>query len=195
MPQKSATTTNTNSPLSSFIIEPCNSPPPSTEGFFMPPQMPPSTEGFFMLQHKAPSHTMQSTLPHHAEHPSTPCRTPIHIIQSMLPRPPNAPSRHTPAGGRRAFRYATWAVLARVKVPTSKKKVPRHHVGTASLTFLTPLPSGGAGGGSFPSGGAGGGSFPSEGRGRSPPPCRGGGLGGRGCYSPSSSSPPLLSTL
>ena len=144
MPQKSATTTNTNSP-SLFIIEPYNSPPPSTEGFFMPPQMPPFNGGLFHAPTKAP-------LAHHAEHPSTPCRTPFHIMQSMLPHPPNAPSRHTPAEKEPIIPSQT------------SKKVPRPHVGTpSSLTHWPQQP------------------FKVQfSIFNSPPPCRGGGLGGRG---------------
>ena len=127
----------------------------------MPLQKPPSHIMQSTLPHhaehpsipcRAPFHTLQSTHPHHAEHPSTPCRTPFHIMQSMLPHPPNAPSRHTPAEKEPIIPSQT------------SKKVPRPHVGTpSSLTHWPQQP------------------FKVQfSIFNSPPPCRGGGLGGRG---------------
>ena len=142
MPQKSATTTNTNTP-SLFIIEPYNSPPPSIRrAFFMPQQMPPSTEGFFHAPTnappntpcRAPFHTMQNTHPRHAKHASTPCRAPFHTMQNTLPR--HAEHASTPS----KCPLTTYASRERTIIPSphQKKGAPTSRRNTRSHIFNSP---------------------------------------------------------
>ena len=130
MPQKSATTTNTNSPppLYNRTIQ---QPSPFNGGLFSCPYKAPSTECFFMPLQKPLSHTMQSTHPHHAEHPSTPCRTPFHTMQSTLPHhaehastPSKCPLTTYASRGKACLQIRDMGSLSVCKSPKHQKRCP-----------------------------------------------------------------------
>ena len=130
MPQKSATRTNTNTPL----YYKYNSPPPFNGGLFYAPTNAPFHGGLFHAPTKAPIthpaehpsipckacfHAMQSTHPYHAEHASIPCRACFHTLQ--MP-----PHKHTPAEKEPSSR------------PHIKKGAPTSRRNTLSHIFNSP---------------------------------------------------------